>query len=57
MKMYLCLPTTLNIWNVLSKMFYDGSNELKLFVLKQRVFVEKQTNRTLNEYYGSLLKD
>ncbi|KAJ1379949.1 hypothetical protein SESBI_46433 [Sesbania bispinosa] len=56
MKRYLRLPTALDIWNALSKAFYDGSDELQVFVLNQRAFTAKQNNRTLTEYYGDLVE-
>ena len=56
MKRYLRLPTALDIWNALSKAFYDGSDELQVFVLNQRAFTAKQNNRNLTEYYGELVE-
>ncbi|KAJ1386643.1 gag-polypeptide of LTR copia-type [Sesbania bispinosa] len=56
MKRYLRLPTAFDIWNALSKAFYDGSDELQVFVLNQRAFTAKQNNRTLTEYYGELVE-
>ena len=33
MKRYICLPTAWDIWKALSKDFYDGENELQVFIL------------------------
>ncbi|XP_071729035.1 uncharacterized protein [Rutidosis leptorrhynchoides] len=53
-KRYLRLPTAREIWKALSKAFHDGSNELQVFALNQKVFTSKQNSRTLSEYYGEL---
>lgn len=42
MKQYILLPTTRDIWKALSKAFYDGVDELYVFVLNQRAFFSKQ---------------
>ncbi|KAK2988057.1 hypothetical protein RJ640_001998 [Escallonia rubra] len=54
MKRYIRLPTARDIWKALSKAFYDGSDELQVFVLNQRAFSAKQSGRTLSAYYGEL---
>ena len=54
MKHYLRLPTTQEIWNALSKAFYDESNELQVFTLNQRAFIVKQSDMSLSEFYGEL---
>ncbi|KAL5864617.1 hypothetical protein ACOSQ3_002131 [Xanthoceras sorbifolium] len=56
MKRYLRLPTAQEIWNALSKAFYDGSDELRVFSLNQKVFATRQSGKTLSEYYGELTK-
>ncbi|RVX04312.1 hypothetical protein CK203_018423 [Vitis vinifera] len=56
MKRYLHLPTAQEIWSALSKAFYDGSDELQVFTLNQKVFTAKQNDRSLSEYYGELTK-
>jgi hypothetical protein len=38
MKRYLRLSTAHEIWSALSKAFYDGSDELQVFVLNQKAF-------------------
>ena len=54
MKRYIRLPTSQDIWKALSKDFYDGADELQVFVLNQRAFSAKQNGRTLLVYYGEL---
>ncbi|KAK2991285.1 hypothetical protein RJ640_024550 [Escallonia rubra] len=54
MKRYIRLPTARDIWKALSKAFYDGSDELQVFVLNQKAFSAKQSGRTLSAYYGEL---
>lgn len=54
MKRYIDLPTARHIWKALSKVFYDGADELQVFVLNQRAFFAKQNGRTLSVYYGEL---
>ena len=54
MKRYLCLPTTQEIWNALSKAFNDGSDELQVFTLNKRAFTTKQSGNSLSEIYGEL---
>ena len=54
MKRYLSLPTTLEIWSVYSKPFYDGSDELQVFTLNKKVFTTKQSGRSLSECYGEI---
>ncbi|KAK2980865.1 hypothetical protein RJ640_003092 [Escallonia rubra] len=54
MKRYIRLPTARDIWKALSKAFYDGADELQVFVLNQRAFSAKQNGQTLSAYYGEL---
>ena len=54
MKRYIRLPIARDIWKALSKAFYDGVDELQVFVLSQRAFSAKQNDRTLSVYYGEL---
>ena len=54
MKGYIRLPTTRDIWKVLSKAFYDGVDELQVFTLNQRAIFAKQNGRPLSIYYGEL---
>ena len=53
-KRYLCLSTAQETWNVLSKAFYDGSDELQVFTLNQKAFTTKQNGKSLSKYYGEL---
>ena len=54
---YLCLPTTYEIQDVLSKAFYDGSDELQVFSLNQKSFSTKQNEKKkLFVYYGELIE-
>lgn len=54
MKRYIRLPTARDIWDALSKAFYDGDDELQVFTLNQRAFSAKQNGRALSIYYGEL---
>ncbi|KAL5723468.1 hypothetical protein ACHQM5_006866 [Ranunculus cassubicifolius] len=56
MKRYIRLATAREIWNAVSKAFYDGADELQVFVLNQRAFSAKQNGRTLSTYYGELVE-
>ena len=52
MEHYLRLPTTYEIWSVLAKAFYDGSDELQAFSLNKRAFSAKQSGKPFFLYYG-----
>ena len=54
MKCYLRLPTAQEIWSALSKVFYDGSDELQVFTLNKKAFTAKQSGRSLSKYYREL---
>ena len=54
MKRYIRLPPARDIWQALSKAFYDGADELQVFTLNQRAFSAKQNGRPLSIYYGEL---
>ena len=54
MKRYLRVPTAREIWSALSKAFYDGGDELRVFTLNQKAFFTKQGGKSLTEYYGEL---
>ncbi|KAI4323956.1 hypothetical protein L6164_023527 [Bauhinia variegata] len=56
MKRYLRLPIAREIWNALSKAFYDGSDELQVFALNQKAFTAKQNGKSLSEYYEELVE-
>ncbi|KAJ8900052.1 hypothetical protein K2173_024167 [Erythroxylum novogranatense] len=55
MQRFVRLPTAKDIWEVVSKMFYDGSDETCIFDLNQRSFSTKQTGRPLATYYNELV--
>lgn len=40
-KRYLRVPTASEIWSALSKAYYDGSDELRVFSLNQHAFSTK----------------
>lgn len=54
MKRYLRLPTAQEIWRALSKAFYNGSDELKVFTLNKKAFTAGQSGKSLSKYYGEL---
>lgn len=56
MKRYLRLPTIHEIYSALSKVFYDGSNELRIFTLNQTTFIAKQSRKFQSEYYRELIE-
>jgi len=56
MKRYIRLRTAREIWNALSKAFYDGADEMQLFSLNQKAFSLKQMGRLLSIYYGDLVE-
>jgi hypothetical protein len=56
MKRYIRLRTAREIWNALSKAFYDGADETQLFSLNQKAFSLKQMGRPLSIYYGDLVE-
>ena len=55
MQQFLCLSTAKEIWEVVLKMFYDGSDETCIFELNQRFFSTKQNGRPLPTYYNELV--
>ncbi|KAH9716002.1 hypothetical protein KPL71_021292 [Citrus sinensis] len=56
MKRYLRIPTAYEIWDALSKAFYDGSDELQVFTLNQKAFSIKQNGQPLSKFYGELIE-
>ena len=56
MKRYLRIPTAYEIWDALSKAFYDGSDELQVFTLNQKAFSTKQNGQPLSKFYGELIE-
>ena len=55
MQRYIRLQTTKEIWDAVSKMFYNGSDETQLFELNQRSFAIGQNGRSLSTYYNELV--
>ncbi|KAH9718181.1 retrovirus-related pol polyprotein from transposon RE1 [Citrus sinensis] len=47
---------TYEIWDALSKAFYDGSDELQVFTLNQKAFSTKQNGQPLSKFYGELIE-
>ncbi|XP_073297179.1 uncharacterized protein [Primulina huaijiensis] len=56
MKRYLRIPTAREIWSTLSKVFYDGSDEMQVFSLHQKAFSAKQGDTPLSLFYGQLVE-
>ncbi|KAH9754441.1 hypothetical protein KPL71_015444 [Citrus sinensis] len=56
MKRYLRIPIAYEIWDALSKAFYNGSDELQVFTLNQKAFSIKQNGQPLSKFYGELIK-
>lgn len=54
MKRYIWLPTAREIWDALSKAFYNRDDEMQVFTLNRRAFSAKQNGRALSIYYGEL---
>ena len=54
MQRYLRLPTTHEIWSVLSKAFSDESDELQVFALNKKAFTAKQGGRPFSPHYGEV---
>ena len=54
MKRYLRIPTAHEIWNALSKAFYDATDEMEVYSLHQKSFSAKQGTKSLSAYYGEL---
>ncbi|KAH9685409.1 protein kinase domain-containing protein [Citrus sinensis] len=48
--------TETNYDDALSKAFYDGSDELQVFTLNQKVFSTKQNGQPLSKFYGELIE-
>ena len=50
------LSTTKEIWDVVVRTFYDGTNETCIFELNQRTFTTKQNGRPLSTSYNELVE-
>ncbi|KAL9432699.1 hypothetical protein AB3S75_027676 [Citrus x aurantiifolia] len=55
MQRFIRLLTTKDIWEAVSKTFYDGTDETCIFELNQRSFSTKQDGRPLPTYYNELV--
>ncbi|KAH9696165.1 retrovirus-related pol polyprotein from transposon RE1 [Citrus sinensis] len=55
MQRFIRLPTAKDIWEAVSKTFYDGTDETCIFELNQRSFSTKQDGRPLPTYYNELV--
>uniref|UniRef100_A0A2C9VYZ7 Retrotransposon gag domain-containing protein n=1 Tax=Manihot esculenta TaxID=3983 RepID=A0A2C9VYZ7_MANES len=55
MQRFIRLSTAKEIWEVVAKTFYDGSNETCLFELNQKFFSTTQNGRPLSTYYNELV--
>ena len=53
---FIQLQTTNEIWDTVSKTFYDGSDETQLFELNRRSFTTCQNSRPLSTYYNELVR-
>lgn len=54
MQRFIHLSKAKEIWEAVSKTFYDGSDETCLFELNQKSFCTKQVGRPLSTYYNEL---
>ena len=52
---FIYLQTANEIWDAVSKTFYDGSDETQLFELKRKSFTTRQSGRPLPTYYNELI--
>jgi hypothetical protein len=55
MQRFIRLSIAKEIWEAVSKTFYDGSDETCIFELNQRSFSTKQNGRPLSTYYNELV--
>ena len=55
MQRFIRLVTAREIWEAVSKTFYDGSDETRLFELNQKSFSTTQNGRSLSTYYNELV--
>ena len=55
MQRFIRLSTAKEIWETVSKTFYDGSDETRLFELNQKSFSIKQEGRPVSIYYNELM--
>ena len=55
MQRFIRLKNASEIWEAVSKTFYDGSDETLLFELNRKSFHTRQNNRPLPTYYNELV--
>ncbi|KAJ9539522.1 hypothetical protein OSB04_032255 [Centaurea solstitialis] len=55
MQRFIRLQTAKEIWEAVSKTFYDGTDETQLFELNRRSFTTRQNGKTLPAYYNELV--
>jgi len=55
MQRFIRFVTAREIWEAVSKTFYDGSDETRLFELNQKSFSTTQNGRSLSTYYNELV--
>lgn len=55
MRTFIRLKTAAEIWSVVSKTFYDGTDETQLFELNRKSFSTRQNGRPLATYYNELV--
>ena len=55
MQRFIRLQTAKEIWDAVSKTFYDGSDETQLFELNRKSFTTRQIGRPLPAYYNELI--
>jgi len=55
MQRFIRLVTAREIWEAMSRTFYDGSDETRLFELNQKSFSTTQNGRSLSIYYNELV--
>ncbi|KAI5343390.1 hypothetical protein L3X38_011266 [Prunus dulcis] len=54
MSRFICLSTAKEIWDVVTKTYFDGGDETFLFDLKKRAFTIKQNGAPVHKYYSQL---
>ena len=55
MQRFIRLQTAKEIWDAVSKTFYDESDETQLFELNRKSFTTRQNGRPLPTYYNKLI--
>ena len=55
MQRFIRLQTVKEIWEAVSKTFYDGYDETQLFELDWKSFTTRQDGRPLSTYYNEMV--